>query len=358
MEELHQRPYRPKWYSWRPTSAEQAIQAEKDVLRCINGYYQQCEIAGLNTIFWDPTNPLWTDYDATVTLRKVPIFMLHGLGGGCALWVGIWRSLIDEGYAPYAVDLPGFARSRAVPFTARSLDEVLSYFLSQLEEWITASGITSPFILMGHSFGAYIATHLATGDPQRVHNLILVDPWGIPDVNRKQQKTLLKSLPLLLQGLFSIMNSFPPLHLLRASGPWGPHLLPNWRPTLADGYRELIGDPHVLFDYIFHMNSGSPLGERAFHRLMEGPACAKRPIEKEFEQLFAASQHDLPIAFIYGQDTWMDISCALRLQKRYKGLIRVFAIPGAGHNVFQDQPKLFFETLIRYLEQPQKGLGQ
>ena len=345
----HRRPYRPKWHSWRPTSIEQAIQAEKDVLQCIDGKYQQCTLAGLNTIFYDPSSALWAESEDPESQERTPIILLHGFGGGCALWVGIWQDLIDAGYAPYSIDVPGFGRSRAVPFNKTFADDVVHYFVSQLEAWVCAADFRKPFVLVGHSLGAYIATHLAAANKDKIRNLILADPWGIPEVPRKHQMQVMKSAPALFRGVFSMFTTFPPLAMLRSMGPLGPRLLPKWRPTFADGYRDIIDDPHILYDYIFHMNSHPPHGEIAFVKLMEGPACAKRPIEREFDDLFGAADHTLPIAFIYGQNTWMDVASALRLQKRYSGPSKVFSVPDAGHQVFQDQPKRFVNILLQYL---------
>ena len=310
-------------------------------------------IAGLNTIFYDPSNPLWAGAKEDPNIERTPILLLHGFGGGCALWVGIWRALIDGGYAPYGVDVPGFARSRSVPFTEVFEEDVVRYFVSQLENWIHASHIRTPFVLVGHSLGAYIATHLTASDSSRVRNLVLADPWGVPELTEAQHKRVLKSLPPLFRGILSLFNNFTPLAVLRSMGPLGPRLLPHWRPTFADGYRDIIQDPHVLYDYVFHMNSHEPLGELAFIRLIDGPAYAKRPLEKEFDRLFHQPKQTVPIAFIYGQQTWMDIASALRLQKRYNGPSKVYVVPGAGHQVFQDQPQLFVNILLQHLTDPQ-----
>ena len=75
------------------------------------------------------------------------------------------------------------------------------------------------FILLGHSFGGYLASAYAIRYPNRLHHLVLADPWGFPekppDLDRNGQ------VPIWIKMVAAVMQPFNPLAGLRAAGPWG-----------------------------------------------------------------------------------------------------------------------------------------
>lgn len=76
-------------------------------------------------------------------------------------------------------------------------------------------------ILLGHSFGGYLAAAYAIQYPERIKHLILADAWGFPhkpdDVRPGRQ------IPLWAKPILFIAQRFYPLSALRATGPFG-----NW----------------------------------------------------------------------------------------------------------------------------------
>lgn len=89
--------------------------------------------------------------------------------------------------------------------------------VESLEEWRKQVNLEK-FILLGHSFGGYLATSYAINHPDRVKHLILADPWGFTEKPaRTDAPFLLKVLGLILYPL-TYLN---PLATIRAVGPIG-----------------------------------------------------------------------------------------------------------------------------------------
>eukprot|EP00759_Apiculatamorpha_spiralis_P051458 PhF_6_TR5235/c0_g1_i1/m.7580/K13698/ABHD4; abhydrolase domain-containing protein 4 len=326
--ESHARPYRESWYHWVPTSSKQLENAERDMLKPIQGSYTQTVIAGLNTIYYihpKPTGP--------------PLVLLHGFAGGCALWVSNWKKLCEH-HSVYAVDLPGFARSARTPYKGSSPEASIDYFVDKIHEWVLASTVPTPFNLCGHSLGGYISSHFVFKYPALVLKLTLADPWGVP----KEPKRKLSEYPWKWRAAASVIGMMNPLALMRGFGPWAPDTFAQRRPDIADKYRDFFEDPATVPDYIFHCNAGDPAGESAFYQLYHGMAWPRRPLETEMTERLP--EH-VRVLMVYGNRTWMDSSAGRRVAEALGPDRCVFEyVTGAGHNVFSDNYEEFNQILL------------
>lgn len=116
---------------------------------------------------------IWTIAVNEQKTQKTPIVLLHGLGAASGLWVLNFEA-ISKDRACYSLDLPGFGRSSRSNFDKNG-DVAEMQFIRSIEEWRKEVNL-SKFILLGHSFGAFLACSYALAYPNRVQHLILADP--------------------------------------------------------------------------------------------------------------------------------------------------------------------------------------
>ncbi|OTF70676.1 abhydrolase domain-containing protein 4-like protein, partial [Euroglyphus maynei] len=192
----------------------------------------------------------------------LPLVMIHGFAAGIGLWALNLDDLARRGNRPiFAFDLLGFAKSSRPRFPSprfpRNLtktqrikaeaEQMEGYYVECLEKWRQSIGepLASKFILLGHSFGAYVAMAYALKHPNHVAHVILADAWGIPPETQSRHLAAsghitTRQLPWwarLIGRMF--LDIFNPLSLLRAMGPWGPFFLHTARSDIKHKFERL-----------------------------------------------------------------------------------------------------------------------
>jgi pimeloyl-ACP methyl ester carboxylesterase len=107
-----------------------------------------------------------------------PLLFLHGFGG--TSWTrgldAFLRHLPPQ-QAYYLLDLPGFGKSYPGP-VACGVGDPIAWYVDCIVRFLEHERL--PVVqIVGHSFGAYLAVHLATRYPQRVTRLVLISPAGL-----------------------------------------------------------------------------------------------------------------------------------------------------------------------------------
>ena len=101
---------------------------------------------------------------------NVPVLLVHGNFAG-KLW---WRELLGD-HLPQtrliAPDLPGFGESPG----GRAFAPSIPFYARALASFLNALGIDRA-VLVGHSFGAAVATQLALFEPGRFPGMFLISP--------------------------------------------------------------------------------------------------------------------------------------------------------------------------------------
>ena len=98
-----------------------------------------------------------------------PILILHGWGASTKSWEKVQNELSNLRYKVIVPDMPGFGES-APPEKPWTSDDYLSWLLGFIKE----QKITTPFYLVGHSFGGSLALKLAIKHPELIRKLIVI----------------------------------------------------------------------------------------------------------------------------------------------------------------------------------------
>ncbi|EDW76088.2 uncharacterized protein Dwil_GK14854 [Drosophila willistoni] len=160
-----------KWLiEWTFSSKQKLRQAEKVLLAQLKTPYQAYFIDIGNVVDVDGSEQIWTLSltNPQAEERRLPLVVLHGQGMGLAMW---YPNLDDwaKQRKVYALDILGFGRSTRPVFSATS-ELCECQLITALEEWRQQLKIDE-FILLGHSFGAYLASCYALTHPD--HDLWL-----------------------------------------------------------------------------------------------------------------------------------------------------------------------------------------
>ena len=120
--------------------------------------------------FKQSTVQYWEYGDSTLPT----IIMIHGFRGTHHGLARIIEQLPQ--YHIIVPDLPGFGASD--PFIDQS--HTIASYQEFLQAFITNLKLSSPPILLGHSFGSIIASHFAANNADVIDKLILINPIGAP----------------------------------------------------------------------------------------------------------------------------------------------------------------------------------
>ena len=252
---------------WTPTSSKSIQETEEMFLKdlktpCEAFYVNIGDVQGSPCKIW---TRVYNNNNVSEDSLTSPIVLVHGFGAGSALWALNIDFLSSRNKIVITLDLPGFARSSRCKFSSDP-GKAEDQFVDCLERWRREVGLQQ-MVLVGHSFGGYLALCYALKHPQPLQQVILVDPWGItekpPDVSER-----LAGRPLVKLAWRLLMKPHNPLWPLRVSGPLGPRLARRARPDLAQRFQPLLGEEKlgVVLQYLYHCNAQAPTGEAAFRR--------------------------------------------------------------------------------------------
>lgn len=108
---------------------------------------------------------------ATDSGSGTPVIMIHGIASSSVTFERL-VPLVEPYHRVIAIDLLGFGDSPAPPGAEYTIDE----HAAALTRTIAALRLRQPFVLVGHSMGALIASRYASLNPRRLSRLVLVSP--------------------------------------------------------------------------------------------------------------------------------------------------------------------------------------
>jgi cardiolipin-specific phospholipase len=277
---------------------------------------------------------------------QYPLVIVHGYMNGALYF---YRNLI--GLAGFfdtviSVDLLGWGLSSR-PSIDRLKDESVetaeAFFVESLESWRSTNKIEK-MNLAGHSMGGYLSVAYCEKYPERVDQLLLLSPAGIPEETIEKREArramFLTSTPRRIvyeffAGLWD--KGYTPGSIMRT-------ITESQGRYLVEGYVRnrlpAITDPEeqaVLAEYMYTGSILPGSGEYVQNRLLEPGAIAKNPCLHRIPQLKVKK-----ISFLYGTKDWMDVQGGLDVQTKCREKraadgnnavpnINVYQVRNAGH---------------------------
>lgn len=123
-----------------------------------------------------------------------PLVWLHG-AGGIDHWLPIMEALSTQ-FDVIVPEHPGFGRSQR-PNWMRDVEDLVYHYRSLFDQL----GIEKALIV-GHSFGGWVAMEFAINSPHRVEKLVLTAPAGLIDHRLERVDTFLLTQEQMAEKLF------------------------------------------------------------------------------------------------------------------------------------------------------------
>ncbi len=285
--------------------------------------------------------------------KNPPIIFLHGGPGyNCAGFeITTAQKLADAGYYVIVYDQRGCARSKDFPDNGFTLENNLA----DLDSIYALYHLTAA-TLMGHSWGSTLATFYNKKYPTRVNKLILVSsPVSYPETFktilhhceefyvRKNDSTALKFLAKLeTMDTVTLTNASALFMHAFACGLYSPKKSTDERTTIMD---KIKNDPDYKY---MRQNDYKPvqgLYDDLHHTMLNTSKMLGLIKFMNEERLGICN-----IFGIYGTDDGLFDGVQLKEISDLTTKNNFYLLPGASHNVFIDQQKLFIDAVNKIMK--------
>lgn len=255
--------------------------------------------------------PFTSSRISVVTKGSGPdVILIPGLTNGRDVWDGTVKAV--PGYRYHLVQVAGFAGE---PARGNASGPIVSSVAAEIARYIREEGLKAPAVI-GHSMGGIVALMIAARWPERVGKAMAVDILPAPASGFGFSAAGVQPLA---DALFESLTRTPQ----------GQHTL-----------QSLMG----LFGGSAMASSGSDSGvtARALHEL------ATMDLTPELPKIEA------PLTVVYAVPA--DRQDAVAVERLYRQAyasaphVRLRPVPGSGHMVMYDQPRLFYADVKQFLE--------
>lgn len=156
------------------------------------------------------------------------VILLHGFVSSSKYWNGVQPRLTRMGYRVFTIDLLGFGHAPKPKDSDYSYDKHIAH----LNSAISNLKLRQPFVLVGHSLGALLATRYARQHKRNVESLVLLHPPIYQD--REQVRATLRSTGRFYRALLDSRFRNYMWIVMRNLGPIGKHISHSREQTLAN----------------------------------------------------------------------------------------------------------------------------
>ena len=314
------------------------------------------------------TNQLYTvhfSHDQTVDVKeKAPLVVLHGHSQSASNYYAVLPVLTSNLQRHvFALDMLGCGLSTRDKWKHGygencDLKVAESYFVDAIEEWREKMKFEK-ICLVGHSMGGYISFCYAERYPERIENLTLISPVGIPDAKARD----MSQAPFYVRFLFGTLRAgwssgYSNFNVVNTIGRrWTTDLYcsSRYRPGMSWYNRDLVAD-----QFYYNVINGNVSGGGYSHATLLKPgAYARSPLIHRFTSVFKKIPS---VSFIYGESDWMDIGPAEEyrdnVEKEIADKMAVYKVNGAGHTLTIDNPIGTAEAIYRSVNEMNRGATQ
>lgn len=265
------------------------------------------------------------DSDPSASQAGDPMLFLHGLGDEADTWRLVLPALAERRRV-LALDWPGFGRSE---LPVKLPPSAADFYLGVLSELCQALQLAS-LTLVGHSLGAMLAQAFALQQPQLLSRLVLIG-GGLAPAPQKLDPLLLAFLvPGLGEWLYTRLRRDPQAAFR----------------TLEPFYANLAGLPQAERDFLFervNQRVWSDRQRRAYFYALRGLA---RWLPRQQKALPARlGNWSLPTTILWGEADRISSPAGARALAALLPSARLVIVPGAGHNLQQEQPLAVIQAL-------------
>jgi pimeloyl-ACP methyl ester carboxylesterase len=275
-----------------------------------------------------------------------PIVLLHGLGGGAAIYFRIMKLLADR-FRVISVDMPGMGMSSRPEFEAEDVQTAEAFFVEPLKRLFDSLGLTR-VTLWGHSLGGYIAGAFADAYPEQVEKLILVSAVGVASRPLDLQVDERYSYSCLERGFINLVtylweeNIINPSKILSCSGPMSKSLLSSYMDQVLKRIDKVTRK--CIIKYIEMINLLPPSGELALHLFFKPGAWANWPLSQRLKD-FAS-----PILFVSGIKDWVTCDGGLETAQLSPYIVQVTIVEKSGHHLYIENPEELTNIVADFIE--------
>jgi 4,5:9,10-diseco-3-hydroxy-5,9,17-trioxoandrosta-1(10),2-diene-4-oate hydrolase len=252
-----------------------------------------------------------------------PLVLLHGRGEAGALFAPVLPALAAERRV-FTLDLPGWGLSDKPPFTGTTARDALRLWVESVLGFLDAQGL-SRVSLLGHSMGGFTALALALDHPERVENLILVDPGGLGTALQMDVRLYFSLGP---ERLNRLLGERFTRFVVRQSGGLPPE--------------EMSGPLFTFLRAIYTQADVVPSGAAAFRRWVSFTGVHLTLTER-------LPELQMPVLMLWGdRDTVCPYDAGLGAIRQLRDG-RLVAFTGCGHSPFRQRPDEFAHVLLTWL---------
>lgn len=132
----------------------------------------------------------------------IPVIFIHGLGASSTYFTPL-VSKLEQSHSLHLLDLEGHGLS---PTSALSELTIASY-AEDIYQTLRSTPITAPVVIIAHSMGCLVATHLALHHPEHVSKLILLGPPPSPLPEPASQAMYARAALVREKGMLAVVDA-------------------------------------------------------------------------------------------------------------------------------------------------------